>query len=160
MKKLYFKKLFSIIAYAVICYLIYLVGFNFLSLLANWFENIIVRFAIFFGIPLIIVLIRIYNKRFEMQELRRAYLTQVNRECLIFKDEWRYMIKFSHFSAEICAFITIFLPLSMFIGFARESFGLIGFLVGLLFLIGFVTVSVTTDFVLWLLVHNTWRKGV
>ncbi len=158
MKKLYFKKLWSIIVYALTCFAIYFIGFSIISLIANFFKNPIVRLIILLGIPLTIILIRIYNKRLENSEMRREYLASVNQEHSALKDEWQYMIKFPHFLAEVFAFSTLtFLftfvtIIGIAVPFAVRIFSmLIVFIIsaGLYFVI---------DFGLWMLVHRTWKK--
>ena len=158
MRKLYFKKLMSILGHFALCLVIYFVGFSILSLVANFFKNWFVRLCIGFGIPLIFVLIRVFNRRAENQEMRRAYLADANRERLIFGEEWHRICKFSHFRAEILAFATI-----AFIVAAVVCFMLIApwwfeiYVIAIFFVVPCVLFFIG-DFALWLKVHNTWRK--
>ena len=158
MKKLYFKKLLSILLYALICLAIYFIGFSILSLIANFFKNGIIRLIVLLGIPLTIVLIRIYNQRLENQEMRREYLANENKGRLNLKDEWRYMILFPHFLAEISAFSTLvfLVTFASLIG-VDAPFGVR--ILSIVF--SFVPIAVLyfiIDFVLWMLVHKTWKK--
>ena len=106
-RKLYFKKLISILGHLVLCLVIYLIGSSIISLIANFFKSWFIRFCIGFGIPLILVLIRVFNRRLDNQEMRRAYLAEANRERLVLKEEWSRICKFPHFLAELLAFVTI-----------------------------------------------------
>ena len=107
MRKLYFKKLISILGHLALCLIIYWLGITFISIIANFFKNWFVRFCIGFGIPLTLVLIRVFNRRADNQEMRRAYLAEANRERLVFGEEWHRICNFSHFRAEVLAFATI-----------------------------------------------------
>lgn len=158
MRKLYFKKLISILGHFALCLTIYFIGFSILSLVANFFKNWFVRLCIGFGIPLVLVLIRVFNRRADNQEMRRAYLADANRERLIFGEEWHRICKFSHFRAEILAFATI-----AFIVTAVVCFILIApwwfeiYVIAIFFVVPCVLFFIG-DFALWLKVHNTWRK--
>ena len=158
MRKLYFKKLISILGHFALCLTIYFIGFSILSLVANFFKNWFVRLCIGFGIPLILVLIRVFNRRADNQELRRAYLADANRERLIFGEEWHRICKFFHFRAEVLAFATI-----AFIVTAVVCFMLIApwwfeiYVIAIFFVVPCVLFFIG-DFALWLKVHNTWRK--
>ena len=86
--------------------------------------------------------------------MRRSYLVEANRERLILKEEWQYMIKFPHFLAEILAFVTIFLPIVIAVCLANSA----SILAGVIVLSIFVMIYFVSDFALWMIVHNTWRK--
>lgn len=158
MRKLYFKKLISILGHLALCLVIYLIGLSIISLIANFFKNWFVRFCIGFGIPLTLVLIRVFNRRADNQEMRRAYLADANRERLVFKEEWYRICKFPHFLAEVLAFATIAFVVTVVVCFMLMApwwfyiyIAAIFFVVpSMLFFIG--------DFALWLKVHDTWRK--
>ena len=157
-RKLYFKKLISILGHLALCLVIYLIGSSIISLIANFFQNWFVRFCIGFGIPLIIVLIRVHNRRIENQEMRRSYLADANRERLIFGEEWHRICKFPHFLAEVLSFVTIAFVVTVvvcFILMAPWWFYL--YIAFLLFVVPSVLFFIG-DFALWLKVHITWRK--
>ena len=158
MKKLYFKKVLSMLIHLAICFAVYFIGFSILSLIANFFNHPLIRFGVLFGIPLVIVLIRVYHKRIENNEMRRSYLAEANRERLILKEEWQYMIKFPHFLAEILAFVTIFSPIVIAVGVANPVNFFVGILAGAIVLATFGMIYFVLDFALWMIVHNTWRK--
>ena len=158
MRKLYFKKLISILGHLAMCLIIYWLGITFISIIANFFKNWFVRFCIGFGIPLTLVLIRVFNRRADNQEMRRAYLAEANRERLAFGEEWHRICKFPHFRAEVLAFATI-----AFVATIVFSFFVIApwWFYILIALIGFVAPCVLFfigDFALWLKVHDTWRR--
>ena len=158
MRKLYFKKIISILGHLALCLIIYWLGITFISIIANFFKNWFVRFCIGFGIPLIIVLIRVHNRRIENQEMRRAYLAEANRERLVFKEEWSHICKFPHFLAEVLAFATIDLVITIvafFMVIAPWWFYI--YIAFILFVVPSVLFFIG-DFVLWLKVHNTWRR--
>ena len=158
MRKLYFKKLISILGHLALCLVIYLIGLSIISLIANFFKNWFVRLCIGCGIPLILVLIRVHNRRIENQEMRRAYLADANRERLILKEEWYRICKFPHFLAEVLAFASIAFVVTVLVCFMLIApwwfyifIAFIFFVVpSILFLIG--------DFALWLKVLSTWQK--
>ena len=158
MKKLYFKKIFSITLYSLICLAIYFIGFSIISLIANFFKNPIIKLIILLGIPLTIILIRIYNKRLENPEMRREYFAAVNQGRFALKEEWRYMIKFPHFLAEILAFST----LAFLFAFVTIIGIAVSFTVKLLSMLTVFIISAglyfVIDFGLWMLVHRTWKK--
>ena len=117
MRKLYFKKIISILGHLALCLIIYWLGITFISIIANFFKNWFVRFCIGFGIPLALVLIRVHNRRLDNQEMRRAYLAEANRERLVFREEWYRICKFPHFRAEVLAFATLSFVITIFILF-------------------------------------------
>ena len=158
MKKLYFRKVLSMLIHLAICFAVYFIGFSILSLIANFFKHPIIRFGVLFGIPLVIVLIRVYHKRIEDNEMRRAYLALANKEKLVLKEEWKYMIKFPHFLAEILAFVTIFSPIVIAVGLANPANFFASILAGVIVLATFGAIYFVLDFALWMIVHNTWRK--
>ena len=158
MKKLYFKKLISIMLYTLIFIAIYLIGFSIISLIANFFKSLLVRMIISFGIPLTIILIRIYNKRLENPDMRREYLASVKKGKLSLKEEWQYIIKFPHFLAELFAFLTLAFVYSFLsiIGFPVPF--IIRILSMLLCFIIFASLYFVIDFSHWIFVHRTWKK--
>lgn len=159
MRKLYFKKLISILGHFALCYAIYFIGFSILSLIANFFKNDLVRICIAFGIPLILVLIRVFNRRVENQEMRRAYLADANRERFVFREEWVRICKFPHFRAEVLAFATLDLVITVIILFWVTASWRGYLLLALIFFAAPCAIFFSIDFLLWLKVHNTWRKA-
>ena len=158
MRKLYFKKLISILGHLALCLIIYWLGITFISIIANFFKNWFVRFCIGFGIPLALVLIRVHNRRLDNQEMRRAYLAEANRERLVLKEEWYRICKFPHFLAEVLAFATIDLVVTIvacFMVIAPWWFYI--YIAFLLFVVPSVLFFIG-DFALWLKVHDTWRR--
>ncbi len=158
MRKLYFKKLISILGHSALCLVIYIIGFSILSLVANFFKNYFIRLCIAFGIPLILVLIRVFNRRADNQEMRRAYLADANRERLIFREEWHRICKFSHFRAEVLAFASLAFIITIIIAFWVIGPWWVYILIALIDLIAPCVLFFVIDFALWLKVHNTWRK--
>ena len=158
MKKLYFKKLISILGHSALCLIIYFIGFSILSLIANFFKNYFIRICIAFGIPLILVLIRVFNRRTDNQEMRRAYLANANRERLVWREEWHRICKFPHFLAEILAFASLDFIITVIIAFLVIGPWWVYILVALLYFAVPCVLFFIIDFALWLKVHNTWRK--
>ena len=158
MRKLYFKKLISIFGHFALCLIIYFIGFSILSLIANFFKNWFVRLCIGFGIPLIFVLIRVFNRRAENQEMRRAYLADANRERLIFGEEWHRICKFPHFRAEVLAFASIAFVIAVVIFFMVIAPWWVYVLMALINFVAPCILFFAADFALWLKVHSTWRK--
>lgn len=159
MRKLYFKKLISILGHLALCLIIYWLGITFISIIANFFKNWFVRFCIGFGIPLILVLIRVFNRRSDNQEMRRAYLAEANRERLVFREEWYRICKFPHFRAETLAFATLSFVITIFIlFFFIAPWWFYIYLAAIFFVVPCVLFFIG-DFALWLKVHNTWRKA-
>ena len=158
MRKLYFKKLLSILGHSALCIVIYCIGFTLLTLVANFFKNHFVRLCIGFGIPLVFVLIRVFNRRVENQEMRRAYLADANRERLVFEEEWHRICKFPHFLAELLAFATFAFLFSIVAAFLVTGPWWIYLLVALLYFVAPCALFFIIDFFLWIRVHNAWRK--
>ena len=158
MRKLYFKKLISIFGHFSLCLIIYFIGFSILSLVANFFKNWFVRLCIGFGIPLVLVLIRVFNRRADNQEMRRAYLVDANRERLIFGEEWHRICKFPHFRAEVLAFATLDFVITVLLEFSLIAPWWFYIWVALICLVVPCAIFFAIDFALWLKVHNTWRK--
>ena len=158
MRKLYFKKIISILGHLALCLIIYWLGITFISIIANFFKNWFVRFCIGFGIPLALVLIRVHNRRLDNQEMRRAYLAEANRERLVFKEEWHRICNFSHFRAEILAFASIDLVFAIAVAFRFIApWWFYIYIAAIIFVVPCVLFFIG-DFALWLKVHNTWRK--
>lgn len=158
MRKLYFKKLISILGHFALCLIIYFIGFSILSLVANFFKNYLIRLCIAFGIPLILVLIRVFNRRVDTQEMRREYLAEANRECLVFGEEWNRICKFPHFRAEILAFASLDFIITIPLAFLFIAPWWFYILLTLICFVGPCILFFVIDFALWLKVHNTWRK--
>lgn len=158
MRKLYFKKLLSILGHSALCIVIYFIGFTLLTLVANFFKNHFIRLCIAFGIPLIFVLIRVFNRRVENQEMRRTYLADANRERLIFGEEWHRICKFPHFLAEILAFATIDVVIAVVVAFLVTGPWWVCISVALIYFVAPCALFFIIDFFLWIRVHNAWRK--
>lgn len=158
MRKLYFKKIISILGHLALCLIIYWIGITFISIIANFFKNWFVRFCIGFGIPLTLVLIRVFNRRSDNQEMRRSYLADANRERFVFREEWVRICKFPHFSAEILAFATLDLVITVIILFRFIAPWWFYLLVALICLAAPCVLFFVIDFSLWLKVHHTWQK--
>ena len=158
MRRLYFKKLISILGHTLLCIVIYCIGFTLLTLIANFFKNHFVRLCIGFGIPLILVLIRVFHRRSENQEMRRAYLADANRERLVWREEWHRMLKFPDFRAEVLAFASIAFIFAIIVAFIVTGPWWIYILVALIYLLAPCTLYFIIDFILWVIVHNSWRK--
>ena len=158
MRKLYFKKLISIFGHFSLCLIIYFIGFSILSLIANFFKNWFVRLCIGFGIPLVLVLIRVFNRRADNQEMRRAYLADANRERLVLGEEWHRICKFPHFRAEVLAFATLDFVFTVLIAFSLIAPWWFYIWVAFICLVVPCAIFFAIDFALWLKVHNTWRK--
>lgn len=157
-RKLYFKKLISILGHLALCLVIYLIGSSIISLIANFFKSWLVRFCIGFGIPLILVLIRVFNRRLDNQEMRRAYLAEANRERLVLKEEWSRICKFPHFLAELLAFVTIAFVVTVVVCFMLMApWWFYLYIAFILFVVPSVLFFIG-DFALWLRIHSIWRE--
>ena len=162
MVKLYFKKLFWMALYTGLFFLIYLALYVFLETAAGFFEGLFMRVFMLMGIPLIILVFFIYRKRLNNSERRREYLSYIESDTkLNLKKEFMFLIKDSHFIAEILSFATVAIPLEIVasapIDKSGAPFWLILFTEIELILI-FVTTYFIIDFVHWLLVHRKWLK--
>ena len=157
-RKLYFKKLISILGHLALCLVIYLIGSSIISLIANFFKSWLIRFCIGFGIPLILVLIRVFNRRLDNQEMRRAYLAEANRERLVLKEEWSRICKFPHFLAELLAFVTIAFVVTVVVCFMLMApWWFYLYIAFLLFVVPSVLFFIG-NFALWLRIHSIWRE--
>ena len=157
-RKLYFKKLISILGHLALCLVIYLIGSSIISLIANFFKSWLVRFCIGFGIPLILVLIRVFNRRLDNQEMRRAYLAEANRERLVLKEECSRICKFPQFLAELLAFVTIAFVVTVAVCFMLMApWWFYLYIAFLLFVVPSVLFFIG-NFALWLRIHSIWRE--
>lgn len=158
MVKLYLKKLGAILLYTVLCFFVYFISFNILVSIANIFKTPIFRYGILVGVPVVIAFITVHRFRVEKSEIRRAYLSIVGTEKIGIKSELRYMTRFSEFIAENIAFATVIFPFLLAIGVANSGPWWANVLAGGIILCMGVGVFFVTDFLLWMLVHVSWRK--
>lgn len=160
MVKLYFKKLFSMIIGLILWVLIYFVGYNLLATLSNVFENPIIKYLVLFGLPLLAIIIIVYNRRLENNEIRRSYKQAVESSKPTLKETIKYMSNFSDFRAELLSFATIFFPFVLIIGFGAEIPWWASIIT--VIVVWGVTVAICgiIDFILWTVVHNKWRKDI
>ena len=75
------------------------------------------------------------------------------------KSELRYMLRFPEFIAENIAFATVILPFLIAIGVANPGPWWANILAGVVILCIGVGAFFIIDFLLWMLVHVSWRKA-
>ena len=155
--KLYFKKLLIMLFYAGVCFVISLLGSAILLTVANFFQNVLVRSLILIGIPAVIILGIVYHYRRENNDLRRAYREYCNHEIMTFKKELLYMIKFPDFLAEILAFTTIIIPMTLMLCIATNAPWFAEVLAGMIVLCIMEVIFIAIDFALWMIVHHWWK---
>lgn len=155
--KLYFKKLLIMLFYVGVCFVISLLGSAILLTVANFFQNVLVRSLILIGIPAVIILGIVYHYRRENNDLRRAYQEYCNHEKMTFKKELLYMIKFPDFLAEILAFTTIIIPMTLILCIATNAPWFAEVLAGMIVLCIMEVIFIAIDFALWMIVHHWWK---
>ena len=157
MKKLYFKKLVFMALYTALFFLVYFILFSFLGTVAGFFENLIIRALIVFGIPMIIMIVFVYRKRSDNSEKRREYLQYMQNEIKIsLKKEISFLIKDSYFISEVLAFSTVLTLFLIPIGVGIEGPFYAVLLGGIVIFMLFDFVYILVDFALWVLVHRKW----
>jgi hypothetical protein len=153
------KKLGSILLYTILCIFVYFISFNILVSIANVFKTPLFRYGILIGVPVGIAFVTVHRFRVEKGEIRRAYLSIAGTEKIGIKSEWRYMIRFPEFIAENIAFATVILPFLTAIGIANPGPWWANILAGVVILCIGVGAFFIIDFLLWMLVHVSWRKA-
>ena len=99
MRKLYVKKLGSIALMSLVFFGIYFLATFLLQTFVNFIESNLIKALIFLAIPAIFVVIRIYRRRLENAELRRAYLNQIADQEITWKQQLKYVLKSADFRA-------------------------------------------------------------
>ena len=165
MFKLYFKKLFLIIAFLFLILGLYYISWPILVSFSNFFEYPAIRYTILMGIPTFLMLMFVNRRRIENQSLRVDYIKYVRNLStadlkLNIKNELNYFKTFKPLHAEAIAFATLILPFVIGIGITIENDApfLINCLVGLIVFSLFICIYLVLDIALWLLVHRSWLK--
>ena len=138
---------------------VYFISFNILVSIANIFKTPIFRYGILVGVPVGIAFVTVHRFRVEKNEIRRAYLSNVGIGKMGIKSELRYMLRFPEFIAENIAFATVILPFLIAIGVANPGPWWANILAGVVILCIGVGAFFIIDFLLWMLVHVSWRKA-
>ena len=139
--------------------LIYYVGFSILKTISNFFEVSVVRYAILFGIPAVIILMIVCNYRLENTEVKRFYLKYITDSKPNWKSEGMYIWNMPDFRTEGLAFATLLLPLLIAIGFGIPAAWWINLLTGIIIFILLEGSFLILDALFWLLIHMKWRNG-
>ena len=158
MVKLCFKKLLMMLLCVGICLAVSFIGFGVLGSLANFFVNPVVRSAIIFGIPALIVLIAVQAGRRANYKLRQEYLEYCHVEKWTLGREWRYMLRFPDFLAELIAFGAILVPFLLAICMASGAPWWAD-MIAAFFLLGVLSaVYCVVDFACWTVIHFLWKR--
>lgn len=160
MTRLYFKKLLSVVVGFVLWAVIYFIGFNLLLTVSNIFENQILYYFIVYGIPLIIILAIVFNRRAGNVDLKRSYKNAFDNSKPSLKEEIMYILKSSDFQAEILAFASFFIPFDIIVGFGAEIPWWASIITAIVVLGALVAICGVFDFILWTIVHINWRKKI
>ncbi len=153
MLKLYFKKLASMLFYWLFCEIVYIVAFNLLYSVSDIFKNPIIDTFIFPDVLLMLSAIIVYIRRTRNDKMRRTYLKETESLTHTFKNEFKYMIGFFDFRAEIFSFVTIFLfPFIASVLTSRTRW------YNALMMVVMIALFIIFDLGLWMLVHRAWCK--
>ena len=159
MRKLCVKKFFWMMCYGALFFALYLLGFNLLTTLGNFFKNMDITYLIVAAVPAVIISTIVYSRRRDNSENRRKYISDNKDIKITFKNKVAYIFKCQEFRAEIIASI----PIIAFIAVSAASdfstvwymnlfFGIFAFCFDA---VGFAAL----DFLLWFMVHRYWRKN-
>lgn len=160
MRKLYVKKLGSIALMSLVFFGIYFLATFLLQTFVNFIESNLIKALIFLAIPAIFVVIRIYRRRLENAELRRAFLNQIADQEITWKQQLKYVLKSADFRAEIAAFATVLLlilSIVFLLGGAKGYFWTNMMSLFLSFVL-YEGIYVIIDMICWLAVHRIWFK--
>lgn len=158
MRKLYFKKLFTMAVMSLVFFGIYFVSSFLLGTFINFIKSTLLKSLIFLAVPATFLLFIGYRRRVDDAEMRRAYLKDTEGTKVNFKDRFIYVLKSAHFRADISAFATVLLlilSIAFITGGAKGYF----WINVLSFAISFVmyeTIYIVADFICWMRVHKKW----
>lgn len=157
--KIYFKKLISFVLGFLIWIIVFRIGFDGIVTFANFFSAYpVVRTLIVGGIPTLIMLVIIYSRRKSNNTLKREYYERID-SIVGFKGLILYLIKTRDFIAEVATFSSVLLPFLFAIGSNnKDAPVLINIFTGLIVFAVFVLGFSLIDFLLWFLVHKSWKK--
>ena len=139
---------------------IYFLATFLLQTFVNFIESNLLKALIFLAIPAIFVVIRIYRRRLENAELRRAYLNQITDQEVTWKQQLKYVLRSADFRAEIAAFATVLLlilSIAFLLGGAKGYFWTNMMSLFLSFVL-YEGIYVIIDMICWLAVHRIWFK--
>ena len=160
MRKLYAKKLGSIALMSLAFFGIYFLATFLLQTFVNFIENNLVKALIFLAIPAVFLVIRIYRRRLENAELRRAYLTKIADDDVTWKRQIKCVLSSADFRAEILAFATVLLlilSIAFLLGGAKGYFWTN--MMSLVFsFILYEGIYIIIDMFCWLAVYRIWFK--
>lgn len=160
MRKMYFKKLFTIAVMSLVFFGIYLVSSFLLGIFINFIKSMLVKSLIFLSVPAAFVLFISYRRRVDDAEMRRAYLKDKEGKKVNFKTRLTHVLKSVNFRAEISAFATVLLlilSIAFITGGAKGYF----WINVLSFAISFVLyggIFIISDLICWMKVYKKWMK--
>jgi len=165
MFKLYFKKLFLIIAFLFFILGVYYICWPIFVSIANFFEYPAIRYTILMGIPTFFVLMFVYKRRIENPSLRIDYIKYIRSLSTTdlkfdIRNEINYFKTFKPLHAEAMAFTTLILPFVIGIGLTVENDAsfLVNCFAGIIVFSLLVGIYLVSDIAFWLLVHKNWLK--
>ncbi len=158
MVKLCIKKLLMMLLCVGICLAVSFIGFGVLGSLANFFTNTVIRSTIIFGIPALIVLIAVQAGRRANQKLRQEYLEYCHEKKWTIGHEFRYILSFPDFLAEMIAFTAILMPLLIALCMSSGAPWWVNIVAALLLLGALAAVYCTVDVACWMVIHFLWKR--
>ena len=158
MRKIYLKKLISIIITSLAFFGIYCVAAFLLRSFINFIKNDLMKALLFLAVPMAFVFIRVYRRRLENAELRRAYLKDLDGVETSLKKRIMYVLKSMDFRAEISAFATVLLLIlayAFIVGGAKGYFwtNVLSFAISFVLYEG---IYIIVDMIVWLIIHKKW----
>ena len=160
MRKLYFRKLFKGIKYAVVFFLIYILGANVLVTIANFFKDApLLQLLVLMGIPALIVFVWASFKRAKERELGKVYKKDLGMDAGNIKAELAYVLKSNDYRAELLSGITYAILLGAWLTLPGSVPALpIRLLNCLIYVVMIFAVYAIGDLASWLWVHGKFRK--
>lgn len=116
-------------------------------------ENI---FTIFVSSTVIIIII--FRRRYSSFPLRKEYLDFLQEDEISLKKELFFSKKNLNLKMDILAFGTVLFAFNLFF-LSTKNYSLLIKIFGTIFLfIGIVSIFALIDFMIWVFIHNKWRK--
>ena len=160
MRKMYFKKLFTMAVMSLVFFGIYFVSSFLLGSFINFIKSTLLKALIFLSVPAAFLLFIGYRRSVDDAEQRRAYLKNLDEKEVNFASRFTYVLKSVHFRADISAFATVlFLILSVaFITGGAKGYFWINVLSFAISFAMYETVYIVADIFCWMKVHKKWME--
>ncbi len=159
MLKLYFKKLLATALYFGLFVLIYFIGFVIFYSISNIFKNQIIHSMVLLGIPFIVIMAVVFNKRVKNLKLEKDYLDNIDNKEKTIVRELKYLKKIPDFWAEMMVFFTLCLPLLIFMSIKSKASLYADIIAGFIIFVIFLVMFLVVYFMHWWIVHTIWLRN-